>query len=58
MNRYKKLEIFKVSEFWSFLSYGKGDYLKIKKEIFSQETASFFYKLWELWEFNSHNIVP
>lgn len=40
----EKLGISKASEFWSSLSYGSGDYLKVKKELFSQDTVASLFK--------------
>lgn len=39
-----KMGVSKASEFWSSLNYGKGNYLKMKREIFSQETINSLYK--------------
>lgn len=39
-----RLGVSKASEFWSSLNYGKGNYLKMKREIFSQETINSLYK--------------
>ena len=39
----KHLELHKVLRFWAACQLGKGDYLKLKEQLFSQETVASLY---------------
>ncbi|MBL7156232.1 MAG: hypothetical protein ISS87_01385 [Candidatus Pacebacteria bacterium] len=39
-----KLGVSKASEFWTSLGYGKKDYTKLRKKIFSGETIESLYR--------------
>ena len=40
----EKLGISKASEFWASLGYGKKDYTRLRKKLFSDETVDTLYK--------------